>query len=444
MSHRGCDELHMGEPSRAMTQMPQAQSDVVLIQAPIGADAANIESVLRRGGVLPRVCRSDADIRDGLKGECGAVVLTEEALSPVLIKVLAAGFSAQPPWSDIPIVLIGGGGVSNSGAAAANRLRGPHRTITLLERPLRATTLMATILTVLSARRRQYEIRALLNERDAILSSLESRVAERTADLQRMVEEMEAFSYSVSHDLRSPLRSLDGYSRALLEDYGGDLPEGAKVYLDKIARAARRMDSLTQDVLAYTRATRCEMEITAVDLDDIFAEVIEQYPALGASADRITIRRPLGRVMGHSPSLIQCFSNLLGNAVKFVPETRIPEIEVLSETSGRFLRVYVKDNGVGIDPKHHARIFRMFERAAKKQFAGTGIGLAIVKKAAERMGGAVGVVSTPGLGSQFWVDLIPAAGTALVPKSNGTTLPFEFERDSDPGERPLAKLRDCS
>jgi len=418
-----------------------APGDLILVRAPIGADAANIEAVLRRGGGIARICETDTDIRDGLGGECGAVVLTEEALTPTLTHILAAGFAAQPPWSDIPIVLIGGGGVSNSGAAAANRLRGPHRTITLLERPLRATTLMATISTVLSARRRQYEVRALLSERDAILSSLESRVAERTADLQRMVEEMEAFSYSVSHDLRSPLRSLDGYSRALLEDYGDDLPEGAKIYLDKIARAARRMDSLTQDVLAYTRATRCEMEITAVDLDALFGEVIEQYPALGASADRIAIQKPLGRVMGHSPSLIQCFSNLLGNAVKFVPETRIPEIDVFSEVSGRFLRVNVKDNGVGIDPKHHARIFRMFERAAKKQFAGTGIGLAIVKKAAERMGGAVGVVSAPGLGSQFWIDLLPAGTAPVVPTTNGTALPFALARDDDRSERGLAKSR---
>ncbi len=423
---------------------PQAKGDLVLVRAPIGADAANIESVLRRGGVAARICKFDADIRDGLGGECGAVVLTEEAFSPVLTNVLSAGFAAQPPWSDIPIVLIGGGGMSNSGAAVANRLRGPHRTITLLERPLRAATLMATILTVLSARRRQYEIRALLTERDAILSSLESRVAERTADLQRMVEEMEAFSYSVSHDLRSPLRSLDGYSRALLEDYGDDLPEGAKVYLDKIARAARRMDSLTQDVLAYTRAARCEMEITAVDLDALFAEVIEQYPALVASVDRISIQKPLGWVMGHSPSLIQCFSNLLGNAVKFVPETRIPEIEVFSEASGRFLRVNVKDNGDGIDPKHHARIFGMFERAAKKQFAGTGIGLAIVKKAAERMGGAVGVISTPGLGSQFWIDLIPAVEMAVVPMANGCALPFEAPSAADCSEIAFSKIRDRS
>ena len=219
---------------------------------------------------------------------------------------------------------------------------------------------------------------------------------------------MEAFSYSVSHDLRSPLRSLDGYARALQEDYGASLPEGAKLYLEKIARAAQRMDSLTQDVLAYTRATRCEMEITVIDLDVLLFDVIEQYPALGAAADCIRIKKPLGQVMGHVPSLIQCFSNLLGNAVKFIPEGKAPEVDVFSERNGTRLRVTVKDNGIGIDPSHHTRIFRMFERAAKKQFPGTGIGLAIVRKAVERMGGKVGVVSAPGQGSEFWIELAAA------------------------------------
>ncbi len=412
--------------------LPQSSADVVLVMAPIGADARNIQGVLNRGGVTARVCSSGTEIRDGMDRECGAIILTEEALSAGFTLFLTKAFAEQPPWSDIPVVLIGGGGFSNSSGEAVAKLRGPRRTITLLERPLRATTLMATVQTALSARRRQYEIRDLLRERDAILSSLESRVAERTADLQRMVEEMEAFSYSVSHDLRSPLRSLDGYARALQEDYGSELPPGAIVYLEKIARAARRMDSLTQDVLAYTRATQCEMEITAVDLDSLIAEVIEQYPALGVYADRIRIQQPLGRVMGHGPSLIQCFSNLLGNAVKFVPEERLPVVEVFSRQRGSFRRVSVKDNGVGIDAQHHGRIFRMFERAAKKQFAGTGIGLAIVKKAAERMGGAVGVISEPGFGAEFWIDLRMAPDplvprpvqdltAALVFARNGTT-----------------------
>lgn len=383
----------------------ERQPDVVLIMAPIGADALNIHAVLQRAGLAPRICRTVADLDREMKGVCGAIVLTEEALTPELRNVLAGIFKAQPAWSDIPVVLISSVGPTNQGPLIAAQLRGQRRTITLLERPLRSVTLLATLDTLLAARHRQYEIRDLLHERDALLSSLESRVAERTAELQRIVEEMEAFSYSVSHDLRSPLRSLAGYADALQEDYAKQLPPGAKAYCEKIVRAARRMDNLTQDVLSYTRVSRCEMEITSVDLDTLLAEVIEQYPALVSSAASIRIHSPLGCVRGHVPSLIQCFSNLLGNAVKFVPEGRTPSVEVRASLHGSRRRVVVKDNGAGIAPEDHARIFRMFERAAGKKVPGTGIGLAIVKKAVERMGGKVGVISALGEGAEFWLEL---------------------------------------
>jgi signal transduction histidine kinase len=381
--------------------------------APIGADAANIRTVLLAAGMRAIVCVSAASLREGISEECGAILLTEEALTPELIKILGEQFEAQPPWSDIPVVLIATVGFSNSGALAAARLRGSRRTVTLLERPLRSVTLLATLHTVLAARHRQYEIRDLLRERDTLLSSLESRVAERTSELQRMVQEMEAFSYSVSHDLRSPLRSLAGYSRALQEDYAADLPPGARVYLEKIARAAQRMDNLTQDVLAYTRATRCEMEIAPVNLDSLLGEVIEQYPILGSSADHIILHGPLGSVMGHVPSLIQCFSNLLGNAVKFMPPGGSPLVEVKTARQGRWCRISVNDNGPGIDPSQHDRIFGMFERAADRNVPGTGIGLAIVKKAVERMGGTVGVISARGKGAEFWIRLVAAEKAPL-------------------------------
>jgi signal transduction histidine kinase len=393
----------------------ETHADVVLVMAPIGADAINIQNLLNGAKLAPRICRKAADLRAGLGNDCGAILLTEEALTPDVSHILTDFFPRQPAWSDIPIVLIASDGISNSGAMAIAKLRGPRRTVTLLERPLRSFTLLATMHTVLAARRRQYEIRDLLNERDMLLSSLETRVAQRTQELQKMVEEMEAFSYSVSHDLRSPLRSLAGYAEALQEDFGAELPAGARAYLEKIERAARRMDNLTQDVLAYTRATRCEMEITSVDLDTLLAEVIEQYPALGSSANSIRIRAPLGCAKGHVPSLIQCFSNLLGNAVKFAAPDRPLLIEVRAWRHEGWCRVSVKDNGIGIEASDQTRIFGMFERAGAKQVPGTGIGLAIVKKAVERMGGTIGVTSAPGSGSEFWIELLAADPPCVTP-----------------------------
>lgn len=208
-------------------------SDIVLVSAPIGADAANIAALLTRAGLVPIVCRAVEDVVAGLTPECGAIVLTEEACTHELKLALAEIFQRQPPWSDVPVVLISSAGPGNLGSKLAAELRGPRRSVTLFERPLRSVTLLATLDTLLVARHRQYEIRDLLHERDELLSSLESRVAERTAELRRMVEEMEGFSYSVSHDLRSPLRSLAGYAQALQEDYGGALPPGARTYCDK-------------------------------------------------------------------------------------------------------------------------------------------------------------------------------------------------------------------
>jgi signal transduction histidine kinase len=390
-------------------------SDIILIMAPIGADAANIQALLGRAHHAPRICRTVVELEIDMTHECSALVLTEEAVTNEVHAALARVFAVQPPWSDIPVVLIASVGSTNLGPLLANQLRGPRRTITLLERPLRSATLLATLETLLAARHRQYEIRALLHERDALLSSLESRVTERTAALRQMVEEMEAFSYSVSHDLRSPLRTLAGYAEALQEDYAADLPPGAQGYCEKIVRAARRMDNLTQDVLAYTRVSRGEIEITTVDLDSLLGDVVEHYPALVSSSANICIHRPLGCVRGHVPSLIQCFSNLLGNAVKFVPDDRLPQVDVYASSDGSRRRVFIKDNGTGIDGADHARIFRMFERAAGKKVPGTGIGLAIVKKAIERMGGSVGVNSTLGHGAEFWIELESAPPPSAIP-----------------------------
>ncbi|MES2696047.1 MAG: HAMP domain-containing sensor histidine kinase [Verrucomicrobiota bacterium] len=416
------------------------QSDRVLILAPLGADAANIHGFLQRAGHTPSICRTLTDVEQGMQGECGAILLTEEALTHELRALLEKVFQEQPAWSDIPLMLIASAGSTNMGPAVAAVLRGPRRTVTLLERPLRSVTLLATLDTLLAARHRQYEIRDLLDERDALLSSLETRVAERTEALQRMVEEMESFSYSVSHDLRSPLRSLAGYAEALQEDYAKELPPGARSYCEKIIRAARRMDNLTQDVLAYTRVTRCDMEIASVDLDLLIAEVIEQYPALGASAGYIRIQSPLGCVKGHVPSLIQCFSNLLGNAVKFVPEGIKPCVQVRAVVRGTRRRVLMKDNGPGIDPADHARIFRMFERAAGKTVPGTGIGLAIVKKAVERMGGSVGVNSELGKGAEFWIELETATPPCVNVSAMKNLAAFWGAEPTVPGVMPVTAV----
>ena len=382
----------------------------VLIAAPLGADARNISEVLAGAGLEAVVCRDLDGAMEEMVAGCAALLITEEAMSSAHPPLISRQLDGQPAWSDMPVVLItSGGGQFSPVETRATGLIGPRANLTLIERPLRASTLVATMRTALRARHRQYEIRDLLADREKLLASLEERVAERTTKLRQMVEELEAFSYSVSHDLRAPLRVLDGYAQALTEDYGDTLDPGAKDLLARISRTAHRMDRLTQDVLAYTRVSRGELTLEPVDLEPMLRAVIEQYPSLIASSHLIHLRPPLGTVLGHGPSLIQCFSNLLENALKFVSEGEVPHVDIYSEVRGDRIRVTVADQGVGIDPAQQQRIFGMFERAAAhKHVAGTGIGLAIVKKAAERMGGSVGVESAPGAGARFWLELAKA------------------------------------
>ena len=381
----------------------------VLVVAPLGADARNISDVLAGADINAVVCRELGSTIDALAEGCGAILLAEEAMDSVHHSRLSALLERQPPWSDVPIVLITMGGKSNVLSTRSVQLLGPQANLTLIERPLRTSTLVAAVKSALRARRRQYQTRDLLEDRERLLATLEERVEERTSRLQRLVEELEAFSYSVSHDLRAPLRVLDGYAQALVEDYGASLEPGAKDLLDRIGRAARRMDRLTQDVLAYTRVSRAEFTLEPIDLASLLRDVIDQYPSLSSSRDRIRLRYPLGLVVGHGPSLTQCFSNLLENALKFVLPGDVPRTQIYTEALGDRLRVYVQDHGVGISPAHQERIFRMFERgAAHNHLPGTGIGLAIVKKAAERMGGTVGVISEPDQGARFWLEFARA------------------------------------
>jgi signal transduction histidine kinase len=168
------------------------------------------------------------------------------------------------------------------------------------------------------------------------------------------------------------------------------------------------MDRLTRDVLTLSRLTRSEMNLESLDLDRILPEVIDQYPDLAAAHGQIEFASPLGTVMGHGASLTQCFSNMLHNALKFVPDGRTPHIRVYSEVVNGRVRVSVQDNGVGIDPVHQQRIFGIFERVSAANIPGTGIGLAIAKKAVTRMGGSIGVESSLGGGARFWIELAQA------------------------------------
>jgi signal transduction histidine kinase len=235
---------------------------------------------------------------------------------------------------------------------------------------------------------------------------LEKIVAERTARLHDTIGELEAFSYSVSHDMRAPLRAMSRYAEVLLEDAGGKLEGCERQYLERIVSNSKRLDALIQDALTYSRVCQAELELKPVELSPLINGIIEQYPALHPDKADIDCKTPLLPVLGHDASLTQALANLLVNAVKFVEPGTRPHVVIWTELEHSEVRICVRDNGIGIAPEDQQRIFGMFARIhSEKLYEGTGIGLAIVRKAAERMGGASGVESEPGRGSTFWIQL---------------------------------------
>jgi signal transduction histidine kinase len=254
----------------------------------------------------------------------------------------------------------------------------------------------------------------LIAERQAQLhsfnSEIEAEVKERTADLTTVNKQMETFCYSMSHDLKAPLRGIHSFSSILVEDHGDALNDQAKEYVSRIQEAANKMNRLVNDLLEYSRVSRAKFVLTSVDMSNVTQQAIGLLTAeiqhQGAS---LQIAPDLGFVRGHEAALIQVMLNLIGNALRYVKPGVSPVLNIITEPRFNRVRISVQDRGIGIAPEFHQKIFQMFERVptANTQDS-TGVGLAIVAKAIERLGGAVGVESQIGEGSTFWFEL-PAA-----------------------------------
>jgi PAS domain S-box-containing protein len=250
------------------------------------------------------------------------------------------------------------------------------------------------------------ELRRAQEQLMAHADDLEHEVEARTASLREAIVQMEEFSYSVSHDLRAPLRAMNGYAAVLAEDYGDKLDDTARDYLRRIQRSSQRMEKLTYDVLNYSRVARAEIVMVDVDLKPLLRDLIGQYAELQPNSADLIIEEPVHRVRGHELSLGQCLGNLLTNAAKFVAPGVRPRIRIFTREHDGMVRVSVVDSGIGIRPEHQGNLFHMFERVPTAvPYEGTGIGLAIARKAVEKMGGRYGVESDGRNGSCFWIEL---------------------------------------
>jgi PAS domain S-box-containing protein len=238
------------------------------------------------------------------------------------------------------------------------------------------------------------------------LLAARNRIEKLNLELQIRNRDLAAFSYSISHDLRAPVRAVTGFAEIMSSRHGPGLPEEARHYLDNILSAGRRMDRLINDLLRYAHLGTANLELQELQIDHVIAEISDEFvPTLKKLAGSLSWEAGEVRVMAERSLLEQILSNLIRNAIHYRSPDRPPEISVMARKVDGLIEITVADNGIGIAPEHHERIFALFQRLQNDDHDGTGIGLALAKRAAQLLGGSLTVRSTPGTGSTFLVTL---------------------------------------
>jgi len=252
------------------------------------------------------------------------------------------------------------------------------------------------------------KLKAVEAELRALNVSLEEKVQERTSLMQEAFRELETFTYSVAHDLRAPLRAMNQMSEILIDEFAPQLGSEGREYARRIGQAAERMDHLTSDLLEYSRVARADVAVHPLTVREVVDEVLDLLDTdIRLTGARVQVDLGDESIRGNRFFLTQALTNLITNAIKFSKPGTAPDVRIRSSAgeSGR-LRLWVEDDGIGIDPRHHPKLFRVFERLNPHgPYKGTGIGLAIVRKAVERMNGTIGVESDLGKGCRFYIEL---------------------------------------
>jgi light-regulated signal transduction histidine kinase (bacteriophytochrome) len=237
-------------------------------------------------------------------------------------------------------------------------------------------------------------------------AELEQRVVRRTAELEVANHELEAFAYSVSHDLRAPLRAMDGFSRILMEDFAANLDSSAQRYLRLVRENAQQMGDLIDHLLAFSRLGRQALKIQPVDVADVVCQAVENVYAAREGRDVTIVIGDLPSCQADPVLLRQVYINLLGNALKFTRERENPTIEVgCLHQDGQDV-FFVKDNGVGFDMQYAHKLFGVFQRLHRaEEYEGTGVGLATVQRIIHRHGGRIWAEAEANRGAAFFFTL---------------------------------------
>ncbi len=258
----------------------------------------------------------------------------------------------------------------------------------------------------LDNRRLNVELQGRIREVDQLNSELETRVTERTASLQRSNQDLEQFAYVASHDLQEPLRMVGSYIGLLARHYGGKLDRDADMYIGYAVDGAKRMQTLINDLLAYSRAGTQELKITQVATGDVVRQVLHHLVQPIQDSGATIEFRDLPEVPADRIKVGMVFQNLIANALKFSKPGKAPRVKIDSERAGEFWKFSIQDDGIGFDPQYKDKIFVIFQRLhGGGKYPGTGIGLAISKRIVEGHGGSIWVESELGSGSRFYFTL---------------------------------------
>jgi signal transduction histidine kinase len=362
----------------------------VLILAPVGRDARLIADTLAALDIETKTSPDAESLISLLAEGAGSAIVAEEALTADRVPAVAAWLASQPPWSDMPFVILTSTGMPTPESKRRARQMETLGNFTLIERPVRPETLQSAARSALRARLRQYEMRS------------------RQEALIRANADLEQFAYSASHDLREPIRSISVFSELLMKHYDRFLDQKGKEYLSFLQSGALRMETLLTDLLSYARASSIP--------DDSPEPICARGPLDAALENLAGAIRESGAciAVGEMPMvrmrqshLEQVFQNLVGNAIKYRREGSL-DVHVAAHKADNHWLFCVEDNGIGIAAEYRETIFGIFKRLhTNQEYSGTGMGLAICQRIVERCRGRIWVESEPGRGSKFFFT-VPA------------------------------------
>jgi signal transduction histidine kinase len=379
-------------------------SERVLVQAPYGRDAKLICNELGVAGFSAGICSTVDELIASIEEGAGAALIGDEALNPGALHRLADQLKRQPPWSDFPLIIMTSGGGSTDVSRYRFRLLESLGNVTLVERPLRPTTLVSSVRAALRARRHQYELCRLLAE----LAENNRELTNINKDLTRVNRELEEFAYVASHDLQEPLRMVNIYTHLILECIDSRDPDLAQ-YGGFVRQGVKRMEALIRDLLSFSRAVHAEeVPRDAADLPGAFRDALSVLKNRIEEIGAVIRVGSLPIVRGETVQMTHVFQNIISNALKYRREDVRCEIHISAEEDGDDWIISVRDNGIGFEQQYSERIFGLFKRLHKEEYPGTGLGLAICKRIVERYGGRIWAEGVPGKGAAFYFSL-PAA-----------------------------------